>query len=61
MKRFILITVGIIIPLLLFSTCQKEHVSPINQLVKDLFCFKESSEWTYYDSVSQTTIKNGGN
>jgi hypothetical protein len=26
-------------------------------LVKDLFCFKVGSEWTYYDSVSQTTTK----
>jgi hypothetical protein len=26
-------------------------------LVKDLFCFKTGSEWTYYDSVSQTTQK----
>jgi hypothetical protein len=46
-----------IILLLLCSSCRKEHVSPINQLVKDLFCFKEGSEWTYYDSVSQTTQK----
>jgi hypothetical protein len=37
--------------------CRKEHVAPVNQLVKDLFCFKEGSEWTYYDSVSQTTQK----
>jgi len=56
MKRFILITAGII-PLFLCSTCKKEHVAPINQLVKDLFCFKTGSEWTYYDSVSQTTQK----
>jgi hypothetical protein len=41
----------------LFSTCKKEHIAPVNQLVKDLFCFKEGSEWTYYDSISQTTTK----
>lgn len=46
-----------IVLLLLCSACRKEHVAPINQLVKDLFCFKEGSEWTYYDSVSQTTQK----
>jgi len=46
-----------IVLLLLCSTCCKEHVAPINQLVKDLFCFKTGSEWTYYDSVSQTMQK----
>jgi len=57
MKRFILsLTIGIV-TLLLCSTCKKEHVAPVNQLVKDLFCFKTGSEWTYYDSVSQTTQK----
>ena len=38
-------------------SCRKEHVSPINQLVKDLFCFKTGSEWIYYDSLSHTTHK----
>ena len=56
MKRFTLIITGVII-LFLCTTCRKEHVAPVNQLVKDLFCFKEGSEWTYYDSVSQTTQK----
>ncbi|MGI6291103.1 MAG: hypothetical protein ACOXZH_01540 [Bacteroidales bacterium] len=51
-----LITAGILF-LFLCSTCRKEHIAPINQLVKDLFCFKAGSEWTYYDSVSQTTQK----
>ena len=54
MKRIVLLLVGIIL-LFLCLTCRKEHVAPINQLVKDLFCFKTGSEWTYYDSVSQTT------
>ena len=54
MKRITLIIAGIAI-LFLCSTCRKEHVAPVNPLVKDLFCFKEGSEWTYYDSVSQTT------
>lgn len=53
-KVFFLIATGI---LFLGSACREEHVSPVNQLVKDLFCFKEGSEWTYYDSVSQTTQK----
>jgi hypothetical protein len=39
----------------LFATCKKEHIAPVNQLVKDLFCFKEGSEWIYYDSITQTT------
>ncbi len=56
MKRILLITIGIVL-LFLCSTCRKEHISPVNQLVKDLFCFKEGSEWTYYDSVSQTMQK----
>jgi hypothetical protein len=53
MKRII---IGIIL-LLLYSSCREEHVAPINQLVKDLFCFKTGSEWVYYDSVSQTMQK----
>ena len=56
MKRIIFLLLGITL-LVILSTCRKEHVAPINQLVKDLFCFKEGSEWTYYDSVSQTTQK----
>ena len=56
MKRVILVTAGMIF-LLLCSSCRKEHVAPVNQLVKDLFCFQTGSEWTYYDSVSQTTQK----
>jgi hypothetical protein len=35
-------------------SCEKETL-PINQLVKDLFCFKEGSVWVYYDSISKTT------
>ena len=35
----------------------QEYVAPVNQLVNDLFCFKTGSEWTYYDSVGQTTQK----
>ena len=50
----IIISIGLII---LSTSCRKEHVAPINQLVKDLFCFKTGSEWTYYDSISQTTHK----
>jgi len=56
MKKIGLIVTGIVL-LLICSTCRKEHVAPVNQLLKDLFCFKEGSEWTYYDSVSQTTQK----
>ncbi len=56
MKKIILITIGLLY-LFLCSACKKEHVAPINQLVKDLFCFKTGSEWVYYDSVSQTTQK----
>ena len=56
MKKLIFIIIGIAI-LFLCSTCRQEHVAPVNQLVKDLFCFKTGSEWTYYDSVSQTTQK----
>lgn len=41
----------------ILTACRKEHIAPVNQLVKDLFCFKEGSEWTYYDSISQTTQK----
>ena len=54
MKRIVLIIIGIC---LLFSSCREEHISTINTLVKDLFCFKAGSEWTYYDSVSQKTQK----
>jgi hypothetical protein len=35
-----------------FIACEKDHIDTINQLVKDLFFFKEGSTWTYYDSVS---------
>jgi hypothetical protein len=56
MKRTVLIITGIVL-FFLHSACRKEHVTPVNQLVKDLFCFKEGSEWTYYDSISQTTQK----
>lgn len=35
----------------------KEQISPMNQLAKDLFCFKEGSEWTYYDNVNQDTVR----
>jgi len=54
MKKIVLCFTGIFF---LCTTCRKEHVAPVNQLVKDLFCFKVGSEWTYYDSVSQTTQK----
>jgi len=58
MKKIILF---LFIPLLfLFSSCNPDDeyiVSPMNQLIKDLFCFKTDSEWTYYDSISQTTQK----
>jgi len=56
MKKIGLIIIGLTL-LFLCSTCKKEHVAPVNQLVKDLFCFKTGSEWTYYDSVSQTIQK----
>jgi len=56
MKQTNLYVAGIIL-LFLCSACREEHVAPVNQLVKDLFCFKTGSEWTYYDSVSQTTQK----
>jgi hypothetical protein len=51
---FVIILLGITA---IVSSCRKEHITPVNQLVKDLFCFKTGSEWTYYDSVSQTTQK----
>ena len=54
MNKIMLITTGIALSFLTLS-CRKEHVSPVNQLVKDLFCFKEGSEWVYYDSVSHST------
>jgi hypothetical protein len=56
MKRitYLFAVIGLIF---LFSACREERVAPVNQLVKDLFCFKAGSEWTYYDSVSQTTTK----
>jgi len=56
MKRTNLYVAGILL-LFLCSACREEHTSPVNQLVKNLFCFKTGSEWTYYDSVSQTTQK----
>jgi len=56
MKKITLFIAGIILIFLCLS-CRKEHVSPINQLVKDLFCFKTGSEWIYYDSLSHTTHK----
>jgi hypothetical protein len=51
------INISIFCLMVLFYGCRKEHVAPVNRLVKDLFCFKTGSEWTYYDSVSQTTQK----
>jgi len=57
MKKLSFLIIAGILFLFLFSTCRKEHIAPINQLVKDLFCFKTGSEWTYYDSVSRTTQK----
>jgi len=56
MRRINLYVAGIIL-LFLCSACREEHIAPVNQLVKDLFCFKTGSEWMYYDSVSQTTLK----
>ncbi len=53
MKRIRLITIGI--TLLLNSACNKVSYSHLNQLVKDLFCFKAGSEWTYYDSITNST------
>jgi len=55
MKKIILF---LFIPLLFFSSsCPSNNeeyiVSPMNQLIKDLFCFKTDSEWVYYDSISQ--------
>jgi len=52
-KSVIVIVTAIIS--LIGASCSKEHIAPVNQLVKDLFCFQEGSEWTYYDSVSGTT------
>lgn len=54
MKRIIIFTISLLLVFSCFS-CRKEHVAPVNQLVKDLFCFKEGSTWNYYDSVSQTS------
>ncbi len=54
MGKNIFITIGLVY-LFLCLGCRKEHVAPINQLAKDLFCFKTGSEWVYYDSISQTT------
>jgi len=56
MKKITLYIAGTILIFICLS-CRKEHVSPINQLVKDLFCFKTGSEWIYYDSLRQTTHK----
>jgi hypothetical protein len=51
-KRFKLIAVI----LFFISSCSREkEMIYINQLVKDLFCFKENSTWIYYDQVSATT------
>jgi len=54
MKKITLYLAGTIL-LFLCSSCQKEHTAPINQLVKDLFCYKTGSEWIYYDSLRHTT------
>jgi len=56
MKRINLYVIGILF-LFLCSACREEHIAPVNQLVKDLFCFKTGSEWVYYDSISQSTQK----
>jgi len=56
-KRILVIIIATIVMSLIGVSCREEHVAPINQLVKDLFCFKKGSEWTYYDSISQTTQK----
>jgi len=56
MKKITLYLAGTIL-IFLCSSCQKEHTAPINQLVKDLFCFKTGSEWIYYDSLRHTTHK----
>jgi hypothetical protein len=54
MKKTIFFVLSFLTGICLLS-CKKEHIASINQLVKDLFCFKEGSTWTYYDSVSQKT------
>ena len=56
MKKINLIITGILL-LFLCSACQEVSYAHLNPLVKDLFCFKTGSEWTYYDSISQTTTK----
>lgn len=56
-KNILVIIAATIVMSLIGVACREEHVTPVNQLVKDLFCFKEGSEWTYYDSISQTTQK----
>jgi len=56
MRRITLYITGIMLIFICLS-CRKEHISPVNQLVKDLFCFKTGSEWIYYDSLSRTTHK----
>lgn len=56
MKRVNLFIAGIIL-LFLCSACREEHTAPVNQLVKDLFCFQTGSEWTYCDSISHSTQK----
>ena len=55
-SNYIIITIASAI-CLLFTSCRQEQISPMNQLAKDLFCFKEGSEWTYYDIVSQDTVR----
>jgi hypothetical protein len=37
------------------SSCKKDHIGTVNQLVKDLFCFKENTTWTYYDRINYDT------
>ncbi|MDR2834763.1 MAG: hypothetical protein LBV69_00990 [Bacteroidales bacterium] len=51
MKKEILLIIFCIA--VLFYGCREEHIARVNQLTKDLFCFKVGSEWTYYDSISQ--------
>lgn len=55
MKKLITQTIIGIVLLFFCSTCYKEHISPVNQLAKNLFCFQAGSEWTYYDSISHVT------
>ena len=53
MKTILKFSVIVLLSALGFS-CEKETAS-LNQLAKDLFCFKEGSVWVYYDSISKAT------